>query len=960
MPPEREKSVFASHPAIAFLAVLALVLGYQLPQSSTCAATQSAVEFVTAANCSVREVAGASDEQGNTWLSFLSQPIDLVLESADLQLQWRDSAGGQLQTTLASGLALGPATVAALPGGGVYVVWEGRQQAEIESQRCLRGRKATLTEAADGSRSIQLGAVEDIPTASNNPLLPNLARLADDSLGLVWQARTAGFYQAMFAQRTADGQWSKPRMVATEATGDVWRPRIAAATDGRLLVAFDHYDPNSLSGFDVWLAIAANPTAAFEQILIAGGPTYQAYPELGVDGDGRAWVVYEEAPSFGQGGPLRSFRRTRLAMVAPSGAVFHAVLPAFMESEQRGDFPRIAVATHGIYLARRVPRSEYVPRNPDMSAFYATWSTSLICFDEDGAGSEVALPNTDGDNENDSVLLAEPHGIALYFDTDARSQSFLKRFAFESALENSWRLARTQIEKTSGFPQVEAGPPPPLPQAWGRPPNPQSALGAQPKALYGDLHRHTDLSRCAGRKDGTLLDAVRYALGPGALSFMAITDHYQHLTPWSFWRQLRDTERWDAPGRMALFPGIERMVSGLGHQNLVFGALSAARAAGRDREPEELRVGAVVAIPHMTSLPANPFAWQRLNPDLQRLIEVHQGRRGSFEGLPKHTPVADQEPNNQGEAIWPLAAFPAQAQVGWLTQLPGTLAPNATPPGVISSSDHASSGTGFAGIPWPAEPTSTICRDSVFQALLERRTFATTGPNRHAARPHVVEIAIQQDESAQRTLVVHADRAKLANVTIFKNGEVFFVESNPDPSAQAGKLMVHTHFGNGFAWELNIQAEGLVLSEPSLRQPRPDLFAPPSIQTAGGLTLKYPAQVSYAADVDLIFSTTPLSVALPALTFELTSSSRKQKTRKVRMDLAGLEPFFARRFWLQKTGQAPYFDVYSLGSELVRGPADKPQHELQLPLLGQPEGAIYYARVCWVDGNFAWSRLLRD
>lgn len=943
----------------ALYTFLAVLLGFQLPNWGVPTPQQSSVEFLTANTQSVREVRGATDELGDHWLSFLSQSTTGDSESAKLELLWRSAQGSQAQVTLASGPALGPATLAEVPGGGVFVVWESRRDALRASDRVLRGRLAQKSIAVDGSMQLKLGAIEEIPTDSTNPLLPHATRLANGSLGLVWQARKEAFYQAHFAERTQNGNWSSPRLVSAPGAGDVWRPRIAASPDGRVLVAYDHFDPSGQLGFDVWLAIAADANAPFQHNLVAGGPTYQGWPELKVDSLGRAWIAYEEAQGFGQGGPLRSFRRTNLVMVDQTGAVSHAILPKAMQSEVRGDFPQLHVSASGLSLTRRIPREDYEPRNPNMRAFYATWSTSLIRFDKNGEAIEEQLPQTDGDNENDGVVLSSESGLVFFYATDVRAQSFAQRFAFDSPLENHWRLAHVGLKTSAGFPQVKPGPAPALEQAWGRGPRDTRAPTERPLVLYGDLHRHTHLSRCAGRKDGTLLDAVRYALGPGKLSFMAITDHFQHLTSWSFWRQMRDIERWNAPGRMVLLPGVERMVKGLGHQNLVFGSLEDARAAGRNRLPEELTVGSVIAIPHMTSLPRNPFNWQRWNADVQRLIEVHQGKRGSFEGLPVPSANQSTQPKQTGENTWPHAAFPAQAKVGWLTRLPAAIEKHETPPGLISSSDHASSGTGFAGIMWQGPNAPFISRAAVFQALLNRRTFATTGPNLQLTQPHYVEIQVENDAQGNRYLLVQANAKQLGTITIFENGQILAVEGNSPSTKNPGKLLVRTHFGRGFAGDFSITPQGLALDEVTLRQPRPALFAAPTVANDGSLTVHYPTNGSYTGDVDLVFHANASDDGQQVLEFEYLSSVAGETPHKALLDLGKQNGSVAQRFWLNKKGKAPYFEVFSLGAGSLAESSGASEYELRVPISERPEGAIYYARVSWLDGNYAWSRLIR-
>jgi len=919
--------------ALGLLLCLASSCGDEAPRPPA----ELQIEPALAPTEQARELALATDARGVSWLAFLDQPTIASAKNASLMVMMGTTRAPQ---AAAEGPAIGPATIAALEGGGVLVVWEARSAAG----RALFGRTAS----AGAAGALQFGPVEEIPTGDSGPLMPHAAALPGGGIGLVWQVLEGARYGVRFMQRDRAGMWSEPIEVSSdnEGAGDAWRPRLAAAPDGRVLVAYDRFVPGETGGFDVMLATAVAPGQPFARQLIAGGPTYQGLPELGVDGEGVAWISYEEAPSFGQGGSLRSRRQTRLAAVDAKGSLSHALLPQNLSTEQRGDFPRLLVTDQGLALTRRLPMNDYEPRSASRKPFYATWHTRVLGFDEHGEGHDLELDATDGDNENDARLHLGPEGFGLYFASDDRSATFGARYSFEVPIQNPWHLFHARLPIPVGFPRLAPGPPPPLRQAWAEPLRQGLAIAERdPRALFGDLHRHTDLSRCAGRQDGTTLDAVRYARGPGALDFLSITDHYQHLTPASAWREARDVERWNAPGSLVMLPGLERMITTAGHQNLIFDSPMSAQKAGLDSPPKQQPVGTVIAIPHMSSMERNPFDWSRLDPDVQRLVEVHQGRRGSYEGQPiGHAP----EPEGlQGQATWPVAAFDSANDIGWITRLASSLPVGATPPGLISSSDHASSNAGFCGITLALGAPRELTRAAVFGALLARQTFASTGPAPGAKTRHRLALSTAQD-----ALTIDADMQGLVSLTIIENGAELAVLTSEQIAPLHQTLVVRAHFGLSTKRQFDISAEGATLRARGFSQDRPELTAATESATKSptiGLEL-FPDE---PADFEVLIDIAATNDASPTLRFDLTWERDRQPALGLDLPLATLQASPTRRFFLGPNGTRPYFDAELLPTPTLG------KTQVTYDLKSRPKDAIYYVRAAWSDGHHAWSRMMR-
>jgi hypothetical protein len=67
--------------------------------------------------------------------------------------------------------------------------------------------------------------------------------------------------------------------------------------------------------------------------------------------------------------------------------------------------------------------------------------------------------------------------------------------------------------------------------------------------VWGDLHRHTDISEDGGIRDGSLRDTLRYALDAAGLDFIGITDHTRYLPRrYNLWRIQQITDQYYQPG----------------------------------------------------------------------------------------------------------------------------------------------------------------------------------------------------------------------------------------------------------------------------------------------------------------------------------------------------------------------------------------------------------------------------
>jgi len=396
--------------------------------------------------------------------------------------------------------------------------------------------------------------------------------------------------------------------------------------------------------------------------------------------------------------------------------------------------------------------------NPS-ARFYTAWWTRVVRFDADGAAELVELPLTEGDNEATETTLVLPDGTArAAFVADLRSEVRPPPGRFGVPIESNWRLGLHGLPAPRGYPRLTDEPPPPL--RVEPPRTAVRALAGEPlvadgrRVLYGDLHRHTHVSRCAGAQDGTLLDAYRYARGPGGLDFVAITDHFQQMRSWAWWRNLRDVDRFHEDGRLVAFAAVERAIPDAGHYNDVY--LHAEDAAFNLRAwlepptPDDTRAGTApvartVSIPHMLGRSQSPWSWDRFHPRLHTVLEVYQGTRGSYEGAGVPMQAADVDVPEAGvaEGLARGHAF-----------------------GLIASSDHGASTCGLAAV-----VAGAATREAVFAALKERSAFACIDFAELDVSLGALAMGAVGDAPAGAPLRVRArGTAPVAAVEVLKNG----------------------------------------------------------------------------------------------------------------------------------------------------------------------------------------------
>jgi len=242
--------------------------------------------------------------------------------------------------------------------------------------------------------------------------------------------------------------------------------------------------------------------------------------------------------------------------------------------------------------------------------------------------------------------------------------------------------------------------------------------------IWGDIHRHSDMSKCVSSVDGSAWDHYRWARSVAGLQFYCITDHWDHLNEHEWRARIDLARRFDAPGEFAALLGFEAAGGAAGtlppgmHVNVY----------GRDRE------AAILAMRTFVRQSRNKGSLGGFCHDLERaglgdrvLVIPH------YHGIPRGFPDI---------GFLPLASrayIPAVEVVqvrGFAPGLAKALAASDLHVAFTGSSDHASPPWGHAWklVPWwhyqhaiTGLWVKEITVDGVIEGLRRRRAFATNG-----------------------------------------------------------------------------------------------------------------------------------------------------------------------------------------------------------------------------------------
>ena len=890
----------------------------------------------------VAEISGAGEEAAKRRVSDapdeIVRPVGVVDGSGRLIVLWTALVQGrpQLRAARESGDRFAPpVTLTAGPApnlnpeavlhsdGRVWVAWEG-DVAEGEGGRANRD---VLVAALD--EELALGAPVRVGAGRASDLDACIAS-AGPLLWVAWTGYGTRDYDVFVRSLDpASGELTAPINVSADGGADDLHPALVAAPTGDAWVAWDRVaipDRGTSVPADARFRAPAEPphvtvccacvrggrvllpastTPGVADGAIAGAPSLSTgggQPRLALDRDGRLWVAYRYL-----------FRVPR--------------------TKSRYGFPLLVqqLGPSGWSDPFEVEESAGMP---EAAAILADGAGVLLAWQADGRTvmtrrERIELPRKLVDPlRRRGVEFSRWNGVAALGVARASAADGAPR-GDPPLVERPLRLDPPHFHP--------AGDRLDDPYVRGERHYEVARGGERWSVFWGDLHRHSSISRCSIGLEPTPED--RWASGRDVhlCDFMALTDHTGAIDPLMWWHL--DKLGWlYQTSTFCTLLGWEWSTPDWGHHNVILRGRMAPMVSENvavDVLFRSLPLGDCVTIPHHPSEAAFPNDFAVVDDRFTRLIEVYQACRGNYEfdGCFKQAPRAGALGRFAQDALMQGHKF-----------------------GIIASTDH-----GF-GQAYACVLATKLDRASVFEALHARRTYGATTKGMFV--DFRVGDAVMGEELAPerappavpslRIALTALGGAELADVVVFKDGRVFAAAGRSRAAANTlapQRLVARLTLPSGAStqsWSLAVRAElGRFATHARRRESGEPAVEPAWSAHGGAAVLEIPAGfAAQAPSIDL-----PIHYfAADSGSFTVTAPDGEQATgagELVERPLAGRGPDgFGWSLALDPSDAVVDLGA-GLGTREFRGEWEDPD--------AAPGPSWYYARIVQVDGEIAWS-----
>ncbi len=609
-------------------------------------------------------------------------------------------------------------------------------------------------------------AVSKLTHGTGPDTFPRLAAAPNENVFLVWQSGSAGNTDISMLTRRGQ-EWSDPVAITRHPASD-WEPALAVNSRGEAAILWDSYRHGN---YDIFLRRwAAGKLGPVERLT--SSPDFEAHVSAVYDHRDRLWFAYDNGgPNWGKDhygingiqrgesglyfhrqAQVRVLDRGRISEPKlpldhrlPSGAITGSWMALGLDSarETFTEYPRLAVDGKGRIWA--VVRTRALGRaNPPAVAersIFPYWNYHVMMFDGHAWMPPVWVPFSDGrieqrpgtaiDKDGNLWIASQTDGKS-YPDDDPRFLQYdlyAGKIALDDvpggAVEDEYLVGSKQHAAPESVDDTEPAVSTPL---WKK--YEMEVVGEKYTVTWGDLHRHTDLS-FDGYSDGSLYDSYRYAIDAARMDFLGPSEHllvHPADTPY-LWRMIdKAIDVYKLPRTFYPLLNYERTVAYPdGHRNIV--------SRSRGFQPIRMRPGPrdigvaeddmvalweqllgggrpqAISIPHTTATQMGTD-WRYNNEKVERLVEMYQGNRDSYEylGAPRGATadkivvggyITSGEIHPKG-FVWNALAKGYKM-------------------GFIASSDHRSTHMSYAAVYTPERDYGEI-----WNSLYDRRTYAAT------------------------------------------------------------------------------------------------------------------------------------------------------------------------------------------------------------------------------------------
>jgi hypothetical protein len=374
-----------------------------------------------------------------------------------------------------------------------------------------------------------------------------------------------------------------------------------------------------------------------------------------------------------------------------------------------------------------------VHRRLPLMTYY--WEVAAQTLGPDGWSKPTTFADSDGTLE-EVAIAAVDEGILLTWQTDGRlerSLTWTEGFGGRECpklLEHLGSVVwhgmhgvgaiQTAVIDTNGGPARATEDPAVVASSdrrevrgWVSQQSPRYTTDVEGRELtlyWGDLHRHSLVSRCTSGDEPSLEDFYRYGWDVCDYDFWAVTDHSENSSEYQWWSIQKIADLFRVDDRFVPLYGFE-WTGDTGHQNVIYGSaergapIYSSFAAG-SRTPDELWSSLrrhpnypAITIPHHPGSAMIPYDWDYYDAEYLRLVEVFQACRGNYEQQGSFRQYSD----GTLDGTFVLDGLQRDHRFG-----------------LIASSDHGN-GASYVGA-----FADRLTRQGVFDALHERRVFGAT------------------------------------------------------------------------------------------------------------------------------------------------------------------------------------------------------------------------------------------